>query len=91
MAEDKTTTEKEVAVADEATAAEYWKKPEPQENKRQQDPGIGIWSRSRAFRVIVWIVVILVVVVLALVVSAYLSGFSSVFEMVNWMRASSNL
>ncbi|MDR1184635.1 MAG: hypothetical protein LBK67_07545 [Coriobacteriales bacterium] len=89
--ENGTMTEGKSVVKHEVATDDYWKKPEPQENKKQQDPGIGIWSRSRALRITVWIVVILIVVILALVVSAYLSGFDSVFEMINWMRESSNL
>jgi hypothetical protein len=71
---------------------EYWKRPEPQqEHQSRRDPGVGIWSRSRLLRVAVWIVVICAVVILALVVSAYLSGFASVFEMIDWIRHSTNL
>jgi anti-sigma-K factor RskA len=70
---------------------EYWKKPDPQEDQQPKTANVGLWSRSRAFRVVAWIVVVLAVVALALVVSAYLSGFSSVFEMIEWIRQSANL
>jgi magnesium-transporting ATPase (P-type) len=73
-------------------ADEYWKRPEPQQGQQlQQDPSVGIWSRSSLFRAVVWIVVICAIFILALVVSAYLSGFTSVSEMVNWMRQNINL
>jgi hypothetical protein len=74
---------------------EYWKKPEPQEGKesgkQRHDPGIGIWSRSRVLRIVVWLLVILAVIVVSLVVSAYLAGFGSVFEMIDWIRESAGL
>jgi len=68
---------------------EYWKKPDPlDEGVKHTDPGVGVWSRSFGFRAIVWLITMLAVVVLALVVSAYLSGFNSMFEMISWIRTS---
>jgi hypothetical protein len=72
----------------EATAEDYWKKPEQRDGEAITDPGVGIWSRSRALRLVVWIVTIIIVIFLSLVVSAYLSGFDSLFEMITWLRES---
>jgi hypothetical protein len=70
-------------------AENYWKKPDPQEKAaQQQEAAVGIWSRSRALRVVVWLVVLALTLLLALVISAYLSGFDSLFEMMDWLRAS---
>jgi hypothetical protein len=70
---------------------EYWKRPEQSGNKKSVDPGIGIWSRSRVFRAIMWVATLLVAVFLALVASAYLSGFDSFLEMIDWVLKSSHL
>jgi hypothetical protein len=67
---------------------DYWKKPEPKNDAVITDSGLGLWSRSRLFRCIAWIVTILVVIFLALLASAYLSGFDSIPEMANWLRTS---
>ena len=68
---------------------EHWKEPETTIRRAAtKDYKVGIWSRSFALRTIVWIISILVVVVLALVVTAYLSGFDSVSEMIQWYRSS---
>jgi hypothetical protein len=68
---------------------EYWKKPDPQENEAQQkDSGVGVWSRSRALRVFSWILALIIASGAALFVSAYLSGFDSVFDMFDWLRKS---
>jgi anti-sigma-K factor RskA len=65
---------------------DYWKKPEPQAGEvGKQDSGLGLWSRSRVFRIVIWVVTIIAVFALALVVSSYLSGFSSPIEMVRWL------
>jgi hypothetical protein len=63
----------------------YWKRPPPQEGRVGIDPGIGLWSRSRAFRLVAWFVSLAVVVFLALAASAYFSGFGSVPEMLDWL------
>lgn len=73
----------------EITAEDYWKKPEQRDGEVITDPSIGIWSRSRALRLIVWIVTIIAVLFLSLLASAYLSGFDSMFEMISWLRDSS--
>jgi len=68
---------------------EYWKKPELANNQRiNTAPTLGLWSRSFALRVFVWVDMIIIVIVLALFATAYLSGFDSVFEMFDWYRAS---
>jgi len=68
---------------------EYWKKPEPTENQEiEVAPNVGLWSRSFAFRVFIWVDMTIIVIVLALFATAYLSGFDSVFEMFDWYRAS---
>jgi hypothetical protein len=69
----------------EITAEDYWKKPEQRNGEVITDPSIGIWSRSRALRLIVWIVTIIAVIFLSLLASAYLSGFDSMFEMISWL------
>jgi hypothetical protein len=69
-------------------AEDYWKKPERQEGEKSVDPGIGLWSRSWPLRIGVWVFAVIVALVLALVASAYLSGFESVFAMLNWLRES---
>jgi hypothetical protein len=66
---------------------EYWKRPEPKE-VAPLTPQVGLWSRSRAFRVFVWITVLLASTQLALLASSYLSGFDSAFEMLNWIKDS---
>ncbi|MDR0350081.1 MAG: hypothetical protein LBH64_00840 [Coriobacteriales bacterium] len=48
-------------------------------------PSVGLWSRSRALRIVAWILSIVVALVLALCASAYLSGFDSVHEMISWL------
>jgi len=58
--------------------------------KAKQDYKVGIWSRSFKLRIAVWITAILLVVVLALFATTYLSGFDSVFEMIDWYRSSFN-
>jgi hypothetical protein len=65
---------------------DYWKKPERQESEKSIDPGIGLWSRSWPLRISVWVLAVIVAIVLALVASAYLSGFKSVFAMIDWLR-----
>jgi hypothetical protein len=76
-------------MAEDRATEDYWKKPDPQEQAaHRQNPPIGMWSRLRALRISVWIVVMLLTLFLALVASAYLSGFSSVFEMFNWLTRS---
>jgi hypothetical protein len=72
----------------EEAAEDYWKKPEQRDGEVIADPSIGIWSRSRALRCAVWTVTIIAVIFLSLVVSAYLSGFDSLFEMISWLRES---
>jgi hypothetical protein len=72
----------------ETVAEDYWKKPEQRDGEALIDPGVGIWSRSRALRLAVWIGTIIVVLFLSLVTSAYLSGFDSPFEMISWLRES---
>jgi len=68
---------------------EYWKKPEPIVNQETDStPELGLWSRSFAFRVFIWVEMTLIVIVLALLATAYLSGFDSVFEMFDWYRVS---
>ena len=51
---------------------------------------VGLWSRSRVLRRIVWIAVIVIVLVLAVCATTYLSGFDSVLEMIEWYRSSFN-
>jgi hypothetical protein len=63
---------------------ELWKKPESTDTAKVE-PALGIWSRSRPFRIVLWVIVLLAMVPIALVVSAYLSGFNSVFEMFTWI------
>ena len=41
----------------------------------------------KGLKTLVWILVILVVIILGLVLSAFIAGFSSVFEMINWIIA----
>ena len=68
---------------------EHWKEPETAIRRvATKDYKVGIWSRSFALRTIVWIIVILTVVVLALIATASLSGFDSLFEMIQWYRSS---
>jgi hypothetical protein len=68
---------------------DYWKKPDPQESGTQhKDPGVGIWSRWRALRIVAWVFALTAACVAALFASAYLSGFSSVIDMINWLRTS---
>jgi hypothetical protein len=69
---------------------EYWKKPEPSEVQKQQQPQSSSWARSRAIRIIIWIIVILAIIPLSLVASAYISGFDSVFDMLTWIRNNIN-
>ena len=72
-------------------ADEYWKKPSPPTGFRMREaPRVGLWSRSFVLRAAVWVLAILVVIVLAIYASAYLSGFDSVFDMIDWYRASFN-
>jgi hypothetical protein len=67
----------------------YWKKPDPQAKEAErQEPSVGVWSRSHTLRVSVWIGTLILALFLALVVSAYLSGFNSVLEMIDWLRES---
>jgi preprotein translocase subunit Sec63 len=73
---------KGAAVAEEE---EYWKKPEPSEQKTEERK-TSTWSKSRAIRIIIWIIVLLAIIPISLVISAYLSGFDSVFEMLGWIR-----
>jgi hypothetical protein len=71
---------------------DYWKKPEPQANELGKPAtNLGLWSRSRLLRIVVWVVTILIVLLLALVVSSFLSGFASPFEMLDWIRESLKL
>ena len=73
-------------------AEEYWKKPDlANDQELIIESKVGFWSRYFAFRAVVWIVLILAVIVLAFVAAAYLSGFASVFEMIEWYRVSFNL
>ena len=66
---------------------DYWKKPEPIDDMETRiDQGVGMWSRSLALRVLVWITAILCVVALALLAVAYLSGFDTVSDMISWYR-----
>jgi hypothetical protein len=65
---------------------EYWRKPEPSQNQSEEQK-TGTWSKSRMVRVIIWIIVLLAVIPLAFIISAYLSGFDSVFEMLAWIRS----
>jgi hypothetical protein len=68
---------------------DIWKRPEPLEDSRpENDPGVGLWSRSSALRVTTWTLAIIAAIVLALAASAYLSGFSSVLEMLIWLLSS---
>ncbi|MDR2586815.1 MAG: hypothetical protein LBC23_00955 [Coriobacteriales bacterium] len=70
----------------------YWKKPDPQAGEiGRQDPGVGLWSRSRLFRCAIWVITIVAVLVLSLVVSSFLSGFSSPLEMFSWISESLKL
>jgi hypothetical protein len=67
----------------------YWKRPDPQTTAaHKQAPRVGVWSRSRALRAVVWIAALVLTIFLALLVSAYLSGFNSVFEMLGWLYES---
>ncbi|MCL1846369.1 MAG: hypothetical protein FWF91_00170 [Coriobacteriia bacterium] len=64
---------------------EYWKKPGPgMEAGYREAPKVGLWSRFFALRAVVWIGAILIVIVLALFATAYLSGFDSLSEMIDW-------
>jgi hypothetical protein len=68
---------------------DIWKRPEPLEDSMpENDPGVGLWSRSRAVRVTSWALAIIVAIVLALAASTYLSGFSSMPEMFAWLLGS---
>ncbi len=55
---------------------------------RQEESGAGLWSRSAIFRIIAWIVVIQGALILSLFVSAFLSGYGSVIDMINSLRLS---
>ena len=70
-------------------ADEYWKKPEPRMDAGfRSTPKVGLWSRSFALRAVVWVGSILVVIVLALFATAYLSGFDSISDMIDWYLVS---
>ena len=74
---------------DRISMRDYQKDSEPASHRKaKQDYKVGIWSRSFKLRIIVWISAILLVVVLALFATTYLSGFDSVFEMIDWYRSS---
>ena len=67
-------------------------KSEPGGQTKQRDTsGLGLWSRSRALRITVWIIMVPAVLTLALYCSARLSGFASVLEMIDWLRVSFNI
>jgi anti-sigma-K factor RskA len=70
----------------------YWKRPEPQASELgKQTPRVGLWSRSRLFRCVIWVVTIIAVLALSVVVSSFLSGFASPLEMFNWITESFEL
>jgi hypothetical protein len=52
---------------------------------------VGLWSRSFALRAVTWITMILIVIALALFATAYLSGFETLPDMVDWYRNTWNI
>jgi hypothetical protein len=55
-------------------------------SKKSEDSSIGLWSRSRTLRVVAWIVMIQGAIILSVFAATYLSGFSSVVEMISSLR-----
>lgn len=54
----------------------------------QNDPALGLWSRSVLFRIIVWIVVVQGMLISSTFLAAYLSGYPSVMDMINSFQVS---